>query len=88
MNWRRGLWRVWVIGTVAWVAWTFWHSDPRCLIYLVNPQAYARPWCEYRDPEYYGWLLASMFGWPVLIAILMLAARWAIAGFSEPNKPN
>ena len=47
-----------------------------------------RPWCEYRDVEYYGWLLGSMFGWPVLIAILLLASRWAIAGFSEPNKPN
>jgi hypothetical protein len=33
-------------------------------------------------------LLGSMFGWPVLIAILLLASRWAIAGFSEPNKPS
>lgn len=88
LNWWRGLWRVWIIGTVAWAVWTFWESDPRCLIYLVNPHAYARPWCEYQDVEYFSWLFGSMFGWPALIAILLLASRWAVAGLSEPKKPN
>jgi hypothetical protein len=86
LNWWRGLWRVWVIGTIAWVVWTFWESDPRCLIYLVNPNYEMPPWCDYNNFDYYVWLLRSMFGWPALIAILLLASRWAIAGFSEPNK--
>jgi len=39
------------------------------------------PCCKYRDFEYYARfeyfvrLLVSMFGWPVVIAILMLASR-------------
>jgi len=85
LNWWRGLWRVWVIGTIAWAVWRFWESDPGCLIDLVGETG---PWCDYRGREYYIWLLVSMFGWPALIAIIMLASRWAIAGFSEPKKPN
>jgi hypothetical protein len=90
LNWWRGLWRVWVIGMVAWAVWTFWESDPQCLIDLVRkmPTWAMEPWCQDRDLEYYAWLLVSMFRLPVLIAILLLASRWAIAGFSEPNKPN
>jgi hypothetical protein len=88
LTWWRGVWRVWIIGTVAWAVWMFWKSDPQCLIDLVRgtPDWATGPWCEYRNFEYYAWLLASMFGWPVLTAILMLASRWAIAGFSEPTK--
>jgi hypothetical protein len=73
----RGLWRVWIIGAVAWAIWTFWESDPQCLVYLVAP------WCQDRDFQYYLGLLISMFGWPVLIGILLFASRWAIAGFSK-----
>jgi hypothetical protein len=63
-NW----WRIWLIGTVAWASWTFWKSNPRCLI--INGDR----WCYYgSDVEYYAWLLVQMFGWPVLIAILLLA---------------
>jgi hypothetical protein len=69
LNWWRGLWRVWIVGTVAWAVWTFWKSDPQCLIYLVHATA---PWeIPFRcvDPidrnlEYYAWVLVSMFGWP------------------------
>ena len=82
LNFWRGLWRVWIIGAVAWAIWTFWESDPQCLVYLVAP------WCQDRDFKYYLELLFLMFGWPVLIGILLFASRWAIAGFSEPNKPN
>ncbi len=90
LNLWRGLWRIWVIGAVAWAVWTFWESDAHCLIDLVReaPSWAMAPWCEYRGLGYYAWLLVSMFGWPALIAILMLASRWAVAGFSQPNKPN
>jgi len=88
LNWWRGLWRIWIIGTVAWALWIFWESDPQCLIYLVNSSVETPPWCHYRDFEYYAWLVVSMFGWPALIAMLLIASRWAIAGFSEPKKPN
>lgn len=87
----RGLWRVWIIGTVAWAIWTFWKSDPQCLVYLIKPPVQETgsvtlpmpPWCYYRDFKYYLELLFSMFGWPVLIGILLFASRWAIAGFSK-----
>jgi hypothetical protein len=80
LNWWRGLWRVWIIGTVAWAAVTFWKSNPRCLI--INGDR----WCYYpSDFEYYAWSLVQMFGWPVLIAILLLALRWAIAGYQRPK---
>ena len=49
LNWWRGLWRVWVIGTVFWAVTTFWQSDPRCLINLIDPSTYKRPWCVYRE---------------------------------------
>jgi AbiV family abortive infection protein len=88
LNRWRGLWRVWLIGTVAWAVWTFWESDQGCLIHLVSRPAEMPPWCDYRDFDYYAWLLVSMFGVPALIAIFLLASRWAIAGFSEPRKPN
>src|SRR5215831_11224129 len=72
LNW----WHVWIIGTVAWAAWTFWKSDPRCLI--INGDR----WCYYgSDFEYYAWLLVQMFGWPVLIGILLLALRCTISWF-------
>ena len=61
LNWWRGLWRVWVIGTVFWAVTTFWQSDPRCLINLIDPSTYKRPWCVYRDLECYFELLVSMF---------------------------
>ena len=76
LNWWQGLWRVWVIGTVAWVAVTFWKSNPRCLIIDGDR------WCYYRsDFEYYTWLLVQMFGWPVLIGILLLVLHWTISWF-------
>ena len=72
LNW----WHVWIIGTVAWAVWTFWKSDPRCLI--INGDR----WCYYgSDFEYYVWLLVQMFGWPVLIGLLLLALRWTISWF-------
>jgi hypothetical protein len=78
--WRR-LWQVWVIGTVAWAVMTFWQSDPQCLMQLVNPSADNSPSCDL-DIDHYFQVLVSMFGWPALVAILILASRWAIAGFS------
>jgi hypothetical protein len=73
---RKNWWRIWLIGTVAWAAWTFWKNNPRCLI--INGDR----WCYYgSDFEYYAWLLIQMFGWPVLIGILLLALHWAISWF-------
>src|SRR5260370_15802484 len=73
LNWRRGLWRIWVIGTVAWAVWTFWHSDigSDCLFWG----------CGDYDFKDYFWLLVSMFVPPVLVGILV---RWVIAGFEKP----
>jgi hypothetical protein len=79
--WRR-LWHVWVIGTVVWALMSLWQSDPQCLMQLVNPSADNSPWCDL-DIDHYLQVLISMFGWPALIAALILASRWAIAGFSE-----
>ena len=75
LNWRRGLWRIWVIGTVAWAAWTFWDSDigPDCL----------NGWCRGDFKDYF-LLLVSMFVPPVLVGILV---RWVIAGFEKPVEP-
>jgi hypothetical protein len=78
--WRR-LWHIWVIGTIVWAVIVLWQSDPQCLMQIVNPSADNSPSCDH-DFEYYTSLLIEIFSWPALIAVLILALRWAIAGFS------
>jgi hypothetical protein len=78
--WRR-LWHIWVIGTVAWAVIVLWQSDPQCLMQIVNPPADNSSWCD-RDFENYTSLLITIFSWPALIGVLVLALRWATAGFS------
>jgi hypothetical protein len=78
--WRR-VWYVWVIGTVAWALMILWQSDPQCLMQLVNQSVDNGPSCDL-DIDHYLQVLILTFGWPALIAALILASRWAIAGFS------
>jgi hypothetical protein len=72
LNWRRGLWRIWIIGTVVWAVWKLWKSEfeLECLI---------DPWC-FEHEGYYFRLLVTMLGPPVLTGILV---RWVIAGFEK-----
>jgi len=78
--WRR-LWHIWVIGTVIWAVIVLWQSDPQCLMQIMNPPADNSSWCD-RDFEDYTSLLITIFSWPALIGVPVLALRWAIGGFS------
>ena len=69
MNWRRGLWRLWVLASSAWV---------------LGWSVYLTIWALRSGFSHSGDLLAIpvlLFGPPVALLIFGLAANWAFRGF-------
>lgn len=88
MNWRRGLFRLWIVGTVAWVFFTIWSGDLSCFVG-------SYPWCgwwvvsPWWQSTYLG-ALAKVFGIPMLVLAVGVAIGWAMGGFHSDgkSKPN
>ena len=70
LNWRRGLFRVWLVISAAWImAWAIWFilsALAQALNATVIPIVF--------------------FGPPIALFICGLATRWAIRGFSSDQK--
>lgn len=86
MNWRRGLFRLWAIGSIAWVSLSIavtWlnyaniFSDPS----LPPPPSGFVPYYEkfHQVAFWVGDVLAP----PIAAGILLLAAFWIISGFAQ-----
>lgn len=75
LNWRRGLWRMWVLVSSAWVlGWT----------------VYLSIWTLRWGIERQGDLLAIpvlLFGPPVALLLFGLATAWAFRGFAPDKRP-
>jgi len=73
-NWRRGLWRLWVLASSAWV---------------LGWSVYLTIWALREGFSHSGDLLAIpvlLFGPPIALMIFGLATNWAFRGFL-PDKP-
>lgn len=89
MNWRRGLWRLWVATSVLWIGLWVWQRDVPCA--LGFNYFGAKWWCGSRfvaPPDGYlldmpGDTFPLMFGIPVMVLALGWLARWLAAGFSR-----
>ena len=72
MNYRRGLFRVWIGLTLFWWAWCFYETQLGC--HMFN----AGPWCDYRP----GWsMVITALLVPALVLLLGWFLLWVIKGF-------
>ena len=84
MNWRRGLIRLWIVGSIAWVLFTVWSGDLSCFVG-------SYPWCAWWivSPWWqstYLAALAKVFGTPILVLSLGAAISWVVGGFHDGGK--
>ena len=85
MNWRRGLFRLWIVGASAWVLFAVWSGDFSCFVG-------SYPWCAWWvvDPWWqstYLATLAKVFGVPLLVLAIGEAISWAVGGFRDGGTP-
>jgi hypothetical protein len=86
MNLRRGLMRLWIVGSVGWViAVLIYHYHRGC--YLIDDGLGCRDPNPNNWPYVVTWL--EFVGWMVAIPVLSLAAglglSWAVAGFRRQS---
>jgi hypothetical protein len=75
LNWRRGLFRLWVLTSAAWImAWAIY------LILSVMAQAFTWPGDFLAIPVVF-------FGPPIAVLLCGLAAAWAFRGFRSDEEP-
>lgn len=92
MNWRRGLPRVWLIGTILWIVYRsrIWVDED---VLSCSPGHFQNPWSciGFAGPlDWYYYLKAfSQDDWPTLVAgslaglAALYAGAWVIAGFRK-----
>jgi hypothetical protein len=79
MNWRRGLFRLWLLASVLWVGGCLWLLDYSCFFG-------AYPWCNWWVvrpllSSTYAEVLAKTFGPPVILFLIGYALLWIGRGF-------
>lgn len=83
MNWRRGLWRLWLVAGLVWIGFWVWFYDLPCMLGLPNPLTYGG-WCSYFGPDdrlNIERALALIFAPPLAAPVLALAGLWIYSGF-------
>lgn len=87
MNWGRGLFRVWIVGSILWTTFWLWsypwplHGAFVCAFGLTD-----NPFCAYRSP--YDLYPVIAFAGPIIAIAGWFAGRWALRGFSSSEKSN
>lgn len=71
MNWRRGLFRLWLIASAGWIAFTAWD------VYEA---------LRYVDQLSWWWVLAWALGPPAGVGLVILLAYWAVQGFAPAKR--
>jgi hypothetical protein len=80
MNWRRGLFRLWIVGTVlfviavAFISYGDIKGEFDAVAYVIEPTP--APW------ETLGWWAAIAFGIPLAVLVLGASLVWAFSGFA------
>lgn len=69
VNWKRGLFRLWIVATAIWIPWAFYASAVQRVIEVNS------------DVEGLTLLFAPPLVVPALVAIAFYATRWIIRGF-------
>jgi hypothetical protein len=75
LNWRRGMFRLWILASAAWVmGWSIFFIVEYLGRQLSGPQLIAAP--------------VILFGPPVALLLFGVAARWAFQGFYSEENPD
>jgi hypothetical protein len=74
MNWKRGLWRVWMVGSVIWIGYWYWEIWLICRFGVYPP-----PRCANEIP-WTGLAIISLGG-PLIALEVGLVAVWIVRGF-------
>jgi len=87
MNWRRGLFRLWIIFSIIWIGYAGWDFSESCTRNasgeLYCPTGYS-DWIQqlqYFGLAAYARLALRLFGVPMVLLIVGLAAWWIMIGF-------
>lgn len=82
MNWRRGLFRLWVCLSIIWICFWAWQRNIVCELNL--PHYGSGPWCEYQtwDVAFHIKTAAILFGPPLLVGLV----GWVISGFGRTGQ--
>jgi hypothetical protein len=76
MNWRRGLFRVWLVGSLCWVGYWVWLA--LWLAYLAPPNN-----IEELNWDFIGMIAAVVATPPVVTLIVGMVIVWMISGFGR-----
>jgi hypothetical protein len=81
MNWQRGAFRLWVVGSLIWMVAAIWlrHSRDSALP--------APPLGSRTDVSFHDWVLwlQTVIAPPRLVGVIGLLAGWVIGGFRKPT---
>jgi hypothetical protein len=83
MNWRRGLFRIWIVSSFAWIVVAGYMDDLPCTFGV----RFSAPWCIGYAHDPYAWESAwpihvLVFGVPVGALVIGVAIVWTIKGFN------
>lgn len=86
MNWRAGLFRLWVVFSCAWCAYWLWHYDSAC-----SPQDFDGAYYFCGEPpllspsDFYTMIAETLVAGPIVGGLIGLGALWAMNGFRRPS---
>jgi hypothetical protein len=92
MNWRRGLWRLWLLTSLVWIGFWAWHRDLPCLL---GYNYFGLKWLCGENladlPKGFLWDVPRhtyplMFGVPILVLAIAYAMHWITTGFRRDSK--
>jgi len=99
MNWRTGLFRVWIVASVCWLGFAFWFFGSSCVYFsdssIFNPACatgavngiipVAQPLTAFSLVDWLRWL-AFVIAPPLAALVIGVIARWVIKGFGQRPK--
>jgi hypothetical protein len=80
MHVRRGLLRLWIVGSVAWIAYLAYDAISFKIFVCERPDTYNQG-CDPGYITHLEWALGVPLGVLATWLVLWVAARWIIAGF-------
>ena len=83
MNYRVGIFRIWVVSSLLWIGFTLWSQDFLCMIGV--DIFHHKPWCDfasYVEPmKVWSDFIVLLIGPPTLIGLLLGFVVWIVSGF-------
>jgi hypothetical protein len=92
MNWKRGMFRLWLLGAAIWVGYVTWEWWLRRAVelfgFLFGFDILGARDARYSDAEIFGYLshnALQVVGVPLAVLTLGVATYWAVRGFRKVN---